>query len=239
MSGPRQLPLDLGHRAAMGERDFLVAPCNKDAVAWIDAWPRWPAPLLVLYGPKGSGKTHLARVWCGKSGAILCPPTVLAQPDLRDLLSRHRGLAIEFDGPAGPAATWEEPLFHLYNLARELGGFLLITAPGAPATWQIGLADLRSRIAAAPSVGIGMPDESLLGAILVKLFADRQIEIDAGVIPFVLARIERSFAAVQALVERLDQTSLAERRRVTVPLARRVLDADTQSGLDFSGSRRG
>lgn len=224
MTGPRQLPLDLGHRAAMGSSDFLIAPCNRDAVAWIDAWPAWPAPLLVLHGPKGAGKTHLARVWCERSGAILCPIADVIRQDPRGLMTRRRFLAIEIDEPCGPAPEWEEPLLHLYNLAREMAGSLLIISPVAPSAWSIRLADLRSRVAAAPAVGIGMPDESLLGAILVKLFADRQIEIEAELITFLLARMERSFAAAQALVDRLDRAALAERRRVTIPLARRILD---------------
>ncbi len=224
MSDLRQLPLDLHHRTAMGASDFLVAPCNQDAVAWIDAWPRWPAPLLVIHGPRGSGKTHLARVWCERSGAILYPAAVLVERDLHDLMSHRACIAMEFEDLAGPRAAWEEPLLHLYNLAQDMAGFLMLTAPSAPAAWRIALADLRSRVAAAPAVGIGMPDESLLGAILVKLFADRQIEIEAGLITFLLARMERSFAAAQAVVERLDRASLAERRRVTIPLARRVIE---------------
>jgi len=238
MSAPRQIPLAFAYDAAMGANDFLVAECNRDAAAWIDAWPRWPSPLLILYGPTGSGKSHLARVWRDRSGAPLWPARALRARDLRGRIGEGRWVAIECDGAAGLEPEAEEALFHLYNLVRERDGGILLTAPSPPRTWRVGLADLRSRIAAAPAVGIGRPDDALLGALLVKLFADRQIEIESGLVTFLLARMERSFAAALDLVERLDRASLAERRRVTVPLARRVLEDGTGTGLDISGPLR-
>lgn len=215
---PRQLALDLPYRPALGRDDFLVAPCNEAAVGWIDLWPGWPGPALVLCGPPASGKSHLAAVWRARAGAISLDPAAL--PD-----------AAAFEGEAVPQVLLEgadriadeEALLHLYNRIAEQGGSLLLTADTPPARWPTRLADLASRLRAAPVAGIGWPDDALLGGLLVKMFADRQLAPGPDVVAFLLPRMERSFAAARALVERLDEAALAQRRTVTVPLARAVL----------------
>jgi chromosomal replication initiation ATPase DnaA len=214
-----QLPLALPHRPALGGDDFLVAPCNAEAVAWLDRWPDWPAPALVLYGPAGCGKTHLASVFMEKSGARPIPRQAVGGRPARDLIGGVSACVVE-DVDRGVDETG---LFHLYNAQAEAGGHLLLTARLPPTRWQVRLADLRSRLLAVPAVGIGPPDDGLLAAVLIKLFADRQIKVEAEVIAFVAARIERSFAAARAVVAALDAAALAEKRAVTVPLAREVL----------------
>ena len=216
-----QLPLDLGFRAALGRADFLIAPCNAAAVAWIDRWPDWPAPALALWGPAGSGKTHLLEVWRALSKAVAIAPGALSSAAVPQLLGAARAVAID-DAPSAD----EEALLHLYNLLAERQGHLLLAAREPPARWTIGLADLRSRLLAAPAVAVEAPDDALLGAVLVKLFADRQLRISEEVIAYLLPRIERSFAAAQAIVAALDRAALAGQRAVTVPLARDVLNRD-------------
>ncbi|WNK01594.1 DnaA/Hda family protein [Thalassospiraceae bacterium LMO-JJ14] len=219
---PKQLAFDLEHRPALGEDDYLVAPCNAEAVAWIDRYPDWPAPALVLSGDTGSGKTHLARVFMAKSSAMEMAHDFLhnATPVFPDV----RAVVIEdCDTLAGDPVA-EEALFHLYNQAREDGRAILLTARKPAARWGIALADLASRLRAAPSVQISAPDDALLTMILVKLFADRQIGIEQAVLDFVVPRIERSFAAAQAFVASADRMALEDKRRITVPLAREVLN---------------
>ncbi len=215
-----QLVLDLEHREAHGVDDFLVAPCNSDAVAWLDRWPDWPAPMLALHGPAGCGKTHLAHIWMARSGAELITMGEVANtpPDL--LLPRSGNLVVDDAG----AGQDERAILHLYNMIAEIRGSLLITSRVAPARWTVALPDLRSRISAAPAVSIGRPDDGLIGAILIKLFSDRQITIESEVLAFLLARMERSFAAARTLVVALDKTALARRRGITIPLARDVLE---------------
>lgn len=219
MSGPAQIPLDLPHRAAMGSADFLVAPCNSDAVAWLDRWPDWPAPALVVYGAEGCGKTHLTHVWQAQSGAVAIDRDELTTENLPPLLGGAAACFIE-DADRG---FDEEALLHLYNVVAERDGRLLLTARGPVRRWGIGLPDLASRLAAAMSVAVGAPDDELFAAVLIKHFLDRQIRVDPAVVTFLLGRMERSFAAARRVVAALDTAGLAEKRGVTVPLARDVL----------------
>ena len=214
-----QLTLDLGHRPAFGREDFLVSPCNAEAVAWLDRWPDWPAPALTVYGAPGCGKSHLAQVWRARSGASVMAREALVTASLDERVGAGMAFIVE-DADCG---LDERALLHLYNMLAERGGHLLVTSAIAPARLAIKLADLRSRLVAAPAVAVAPPDEALIGALLVKLFADRQLRVEAELIGFLLARMERSYEAACALVDRLDAAALAARRRITVPLAREVL----------------
>jgi len=218
MANSRQLIFEWPHRPALGRDDFLVADCNKDAVDWIDLWPDWPAPVLLLYGPPGCGKSHLAAVWQARTGAVSINRAAL--PDVAAIGESDTLHCLLED--AGDV-TDERAFLHLYNQIGEKGGTLLLTAERPVAQWVIGLPDLASRLRAAPAVAIGMPDDSLIEALLVKMFRDRQVEIDPDVIAYLIARMERSFAAARSLVMRLDAAALAQRRTITVPLAREVI----------------
>ncbi len=215
--GPRQLPLALPHRTALEREDFLVTAANGDAVAWIDRWPDWPTGTLILEGPPGAGKSHLASVWRARSKAVAIEGAALSA-DCVGLLSSHPCIVIEEADRAH-----EESLLHLYNLIRERRGFLLLTAQDAPARWGILLPDLRSRLTTIPRALIAAPDDLLIRAVMIKLFSDRQMVVGADVVDFIAKRIERSFATLRRVVAVLDDAALAERRRITVPFARAVL----------------
>lgn len=213
-----QLPLAFEHRPSLGGEDFLVADCNREAVAWLDRWPDWPAPALVVHGPAGCGKSHLAQVFRARAGAL-----ALAAGDLAAAIAGEARACLVEDAESLLAEGLERPLLHLYNSLRDRAGHLLLTARQAPSRWGIELPDLRSRLMAAPAVAIGAPDDSLLAAVLVKLFADRQLKVDAEVVPFLAARIDRSFEAARRWVAEIDGAALAERRNITVPFVRRIL----------------
>jgi chromosomal replication initiation ATPase DnaA len=219
----RQLTFDLGHRTAHGREDYLVAPSNQDAVAWIDLWPDWPAPALVLYGPAACGKTHLAAVWRERVKAIIIETGELASGNAADILKRGPHFVIDPVDPWIGDRTAETTLFHLYNLAREQKKTILLTMRVAPVHLDYALPDLASRLRAAPAAPVQAPDETLLGAVLVKMFADRQVTLGHDVLNYILPRMERSFAAARDLVERADKLALAEKRALSVPLVRQVL----------------
>src|SRR6266849_89304 len=188
-----QLAIDLPHRPALGRADFLVSGCNEAALGSIERWPDWPAPALVLHGPAGSGKSHLAELWRKRSGGVLIVGEELTRSDPNELAGRR---AVALDDAAGAP---ERALLHLYNCCSEAEASLLVVGRDAPASWPIALPDLASRLRAAPSVAIAPPDDRLLAAVLVKLFADRQVRVAPGVVRFLLRRMERSFAAAGAL----------------------------------------
>ena len=214
-----QLAFDLGHRPALGADDFLVAPCNQDAVAWVDRWPEWPAPALTIHGPKACGKTHLANVWRSRANARFIAVAELTSLSPYDLLGDSNACVVD-DVESG---FDEAALFHLYNAARDMGGHILLTAETSPSAWPLTLNDLRSRLVAAPAVAVGSPADSVLGAVLVKLFADRQLRVEPEILSYILVRMERSFAAAESIVAALDKAALAARRAITIPLARDVL----------------
>jgi chromosomal replication initiation ATPase DnaA len=214
---PSQLPFDLPYRPALGRADFLVSECNAAALGWIERWPDWPTRVLVLHGPPGCGKSHLAAWWQRRSGGAL-----IAGPDLggRDPtgLADGPGVAVD-DAEKAP----ERGLLHLYNCCAEAGASLLVVSQTAPGAWPIALPDLASRLRAGASVSIALPDDALLAAVLVKHFADRQVRVPPGVIGYLVARMERSFAAAASIAERLDRLALGERRRIGIALARQIL----------------
>ena len=214
----RQQTFDWGVRPALGREDFLVAPCNEAAVAWLDRWPDWPGPALVIHGPPGSGKSHLAEVWRRRSGAEIVDAERLAEASPE---AGHAPAALVIHGLDGPID--ERALLHTYNAVAERGGHLLLTARTPPARWPLALPDLASRLRLAPAAVLGLPDDALLGALMLKLFADRQITVAPEVPAYVVPRVERTFEAIARLVERLDRAALTEGRPVTVPLVRAVL----------------
>jgi chromosomal replication initiation ATPase DnaA len=212
------LPLDLGYRPALDRDAFLVTGANAAAVAWIDRWPGWPAPALVLQGPPGCGKTHLASVWRARADAGIVEGAALTAAAVPVLLEAGPTLVVE-TADAAP----EQPLLHLYNGIAERGGQLLLTSARPPSRWGIVLADLRSRLNALPVAEVAPPDDLLIRAVLVKLFGDQHLTVTAELVDFIGLRIERSFAAAQRVVAAINAESIALRRPITVPLAQRIL----------------
>jgi chromosomal replication initiation ATPase DnaA len=206
---------DLSMPAKLSRDDFLVSDSNRPAFELIEHWPDWPALALVLHGPPGSGKTHLAHLWCERSGGTLLAADQVAGIEPRGLAG---AVAID-DADRAP----EVPLLHLYNACRERGGYILLTMATPPAALSVALADLGSRLRSLPVIGIAPPDDTLLGGVLVKHFADRQLRVAPGLIAYLVPRMERSFAAASALVTQLDQRALTANGPVTIKLAREVL----------------
>jgi chromosomal replication initiation ATPase DnaA len=219
---PRQLPLDLGHAIGYSRDDLIVSDANREAVALIDRWPDWSAPVVVLAGPAGSGKSHLASIWREQSEAVFLNPADIA--DNIPLLDMARPILID-DADCG--CLDEEGLFHIINAVRGAGTTLLLTSRRFPLAWGVLLPDLASRLKAAATVEIREPDDLLLAGVVTKLFADRQIEVEPHVVQFLVRRIERSLSTAIKVVERLDHAALEQKTRIT-----RALAAETVSAMD-------
>lgn len=216
---PRQLPLDLPHEAALSRDDYLVGGSNRAAFELLERWPDWPSPVVVLAGPVGAGKTHLVNAFRDETGAAVVQASDLKEDDV-ELLASAPAAVVE-DAHLGVDNT---ALFHLLNSARQARNSVLITSRTWPASWKIVLPDLLSRLRAATPVEIQEPDDDLLRRVLVKLFADRQIAVEIGVIDYLVVRMERSLEVALRAVEAIDREALAGRVKITKPLAGRVLE---------------
>jgi chromosomal replication initiation ATPase DnaA len=210
------LPLPLPHEPSFARDDFLSFPSNQAALALIDAWPRWPAPLMGLAGPEGSGKSHLAAIFAASSGAAR-----LHGRDLGDPETATRAPALAIDD--ADAVRDEAAFFHLLNFARSRGACVLMTARTAPDFWGVRTPDLLSRLRLAPVVEIAPPEPELIEAALTKLFADRQLGVEPSLVGYIARRLERSLGAARALVEALDAEALAQGRKVTRAMAAALL----------------
>lgn len=218
---PKQLAFDLPLDPRFGAEDFLVSPSNEQAYGLIESWPDWLDTILLLVGPRGSGKSHLASIWATNAHAWTIDATQITQDKVPHLVS-NGALAIE-DMDRGERD--EAALFHLLNLAREKRAFLLITSETPPDRWSLRTPDLLSRLRLAPSVALEAPDDALLKAVLVKLFVDRQLVVDTSVVDYIALRIERSLAKASELVALLDREALSRGRRVSRAIAAEILGA--------------
>jgi chromosomal replication initiation ATPase DnaA len=213
---PRQIPLALAHEPALGREDLVVTPANAEAVSMIDRWPDWPSPVVVLAGPAGSGKSHLAAIWREWSGAASVPAAQLSE------IEGAPAGPVLIDGIGGGPFD-EAALFHVVNAVRANGMNLLLTSRRFPLAWGVRLPDLVSRLKAATSVEVHEPDDALLEGVIAKLFADRQVEVEPHVVSYLARRIERSVATAIDVVDRLDRAALGEKSRITRVLAARIV----------------
>ena len=208
-----QLPLPFDHAPRYGLDDFMPSASNAAALAAVERWPDWPDRVLIVVGPEGTGKSHLARIWAARADADLLSPQDLAG-DL-DLLVRRDAVVEDADRAGIPDAA----LFHLLNLVRERGLSLLVTARSPPTAWSLATADLTSRLRLAPSIEIAPPDDALMRGVLVKLFADRQLAVDAALVDWLALRLDRSLDSARRAVAALDRAGLDAGRRITRALA--------------------
>ncbi|MEX0307261.1 MAG: chromosomal replication initiator DnaA [Ruegeria sp.] len=216
-----QLSFDLPSKTALGREDFFVSPANALAVAMISA-TSWPGNKLVLSGPAGSGKTHLAHVWAAETGGRIVQAAALRYEDVPELA--RTPIAVEDVPLIIEDPELQRTMFHLHNLALAEGHALLMTGRAAPKVWNLPLADLQSRVEGAHYVELDAPDDALLGAVLTKLFTDRQLNPSPDVIAYLVKHMDRSFETAARIVNELDRVALSEKRDITRSLAVRLLN---------------
>ncbi len=216
----RQLTLDLELPPHFGRDDFLVSKANASAFQMIEAWPEWPDSVMLLLGAAGAGKSHLAAIWAARAGADIISASALKETDLAKLAAKP---ALVIENAEAIGAAEEADLFHLLNLARERKTSMLFTARRRPDLWGLATADLLSRLRLAPAVELGTPDDALLNAVLVKLFCDRQLIVEAAVVDYIALHIDRSLDMARCVVALLDREGLARGGKVTRTMARELL----------------
>lgn len=214
-----QLTLELAPEPGFERENFVVSGSNEQAYAMIKLWPDWPAPMLLILGPPGAGKSHLGAIWASIAKAGVQSAAALAAANI-EALAAAGPLLLEDADAIGEAET---QLFHLINLMRENGVALVITAKAPPDAWGLRTADLLSRLRLAPTVAIGPPDDALMRAVLVKLLIDRQLVIDTSVVGYIALRLERSLDAARTFIDALDREALARQCRISRTIAADVL----------------
>ena len=224
---PMQIPLDLGHRPGLSRDELVVSATNLHAVTLVDNWPDWPATVVVLAGPPGSGKSHLLAIWAAAANALVLDASridaaVSATPLLCPVAIDDADVNLD-----------EHGLFHLINAAQAAGTQVLLTSRRFPSAWGVKLPDLASRLKAAATVEISEPDDHLLAAVITKLFADRQVEVEPHVVQFLVRRIERSLSTAIDVVDRLDRTALEQKARITRTLAAQTISAFDGGQAEF------
>jgi len=215
----RQLALELGHTPAQGEADFLVGEGNGLAHARIMAFPHWPDPITLLTGPAKSGKSHLARIFSLRSGALFA-----GAEDLEDLAT-HGGTAPLIVEDVDRLDYDEAGLFHLLNQSMRDQRPMLLTARDDIANWPLATDDVRSRMRRAAAFVLDLTDDIQLSQMFVKLFGDRQITVDPKTITYLVARMERSTEEVVILADLMDRLALAKGTAITRSIAADALDS--------------
>ncbi len=229
----KQIPFDFVPKTYLGREDFMVAPCNKDAFNMVDSWPNWLTSGLIIYGPKGCGKSHLANLFADKVKIYADKPIQVSLIDahrinlrnVNKIASENQSIVVENLTPKANA----EALFHLFNIYNTSGRYMLWTAEMAPSHMAFSLKDLQSRLNMLPSVEIKEPDDMMLQTLIVKLFNDRQILISPEVLNYIVNNAPRSFAYIQKLVEEIDNISLAYQCAVNYTVIKKAMEVIAQS----------
>lgn len=225
----KQLPIDFAHKVFYERQDFMIAKSNIEAIKLVDSWPNWMNFAVCIYGHEGCGKTHLAHIFTEnvyrKTNLPYKIPMVKAQyirlDNVHKLFEENKCLVVENLNED----INEEAIFHLYNLYRNEGGFILFTSLQAPARMDFKLPDLQSRLNSMPAVEIKEPDSELLSAVIIKLFNDRQINISPEIISYISNNAQRSFAYIKKLVAEADSISISRKRAVSVPIIKDAISS--------------
>ena len=224
---PGQLVFPFGVEPALGCEDFILAPCNEQAVRFIRRWPDWPTRMAAIHGPPHCGKTHLAAIWRNMADAEAFSARDLA-PDLVTIVSRTgASILVEDVDSDEPLEDRDRALLALFE---RPAGALLLTGRAPPSDWPVAIGDLKSRFLSLIAFAMWMPDDKLLSALVIKHFADRQLEVAEAVVRRIVTHVERTPEAIAAFVARADLKALAEKRPVTDRLVLELIEAEGEPG---------
>jgi chromosomal replication initiation ATPase DnaA len=223
-----QIPLPFGAKRSFARDDFVPGATNEAALSLVDRWPSWPSRVCALWGPTGSGKTHLAQIWRAQSDATEIEAPGLTGDAVVGLSSGRAFLLDDADQVVGGAG-----LFHLINFVNQASGWLLLTGQEAPQRWRTSVSDLHSRLTAVPGAALEAPDEALIARVLLKLFADRQLKFPEALIGYLAPRLRRSFAEAERIVVLIDTLALQQKRNISVEIGVQALrQLEAERGAD-------
>ena len=214
-----QIPLNLELQTSYLAEDFIVSYENLEAVTMLEKWPNWNSPVVVIYGSAGSGKTHLLKRFCYHNNDNILWQAGCELTNPEKIIALKQCIVIDNAEEAD-----DETLFHLFNMVKEANKTMLLASQNPPARWQTRLPDLKSRLASVINIDIKPPSDELMAKVIVKMFADRQLEIGIEPLNFLIKNIERSFNAMAKIVAAVDKKALAEKRAITIPLIKNALE---------------
>lgn len=221
----QQLPLLLEHRRLLGREDFLVSPCNIEAVEWIDAYPDWSGNFaVVVLGEKSAGKTHISWLFSEKTGAKVYDALEIKDELFSDIVPVGGALVIDNVDVLIGNEDLEENLFHIINYAQECNTKLFLTSSRAFASLDFTLNDLKTRLMSFPVARITEPDDEFLKSLLVKQFLERDIIVSPDVIEYIVRHISRDAMTVKYVVEQADLMSFEEKHRITIPFIKKIIE---------------
>ena len=213
-----QFILEFPSRQVYKKEDFYVSPSNQEAYDFINSWPRWIKRIVNIFGPSGSGKSHLASILKNKTSCLQINSNELNEKIFIRYKTKET-LIIENLDKKIP----EKLLFSLWNVALQDNKYLMTTSKKPISSYKFKLKDLESRVKSSLIIGINLPNDDLISVILAKNFSDKQIKVEKKHIDYIIKRIDRSYEKISQFIFTLDKYSLKKGSPFSLKLIKEVL----------------
>ena len=213
-----QLILKFPSHQAYKKEDFYVSPSNQEAYDFINSWPRWIKKIVNIFGPSGSGKSHLASILKNKTSYLQINSNELNEKIFTRYKTKEALIIENLDEKIS-----EKLLFALWNVAMQDNKYLMITSKKPIASYKFKLKDLASRVKSRLIIGINLPSDDLISVIIAKSFSDKQIKVEKKHIDYIIKRIDRSYEKISQFILILDKYSLKKGKPFSLKLIKEVL----------------
>ena len=213
-----QLILKFPSHQAYKKEDFYVSPSNQEAYDLINSWPKWIKRTVNIFGPSGSGKSHLASILKSKTSYLQVEGKNLDDEIFFKFKIKESLIIEDLDEKVS-----EKLLISLWNTILQDNKYLLITSKKPINSFKFKLRDLMSRVTSSIIIGINLPSDDLISVILAKNFSDKQITVEKKHIDYIVKRIDRSYEKISQFILTLDKYSLKKGRPFALKLIKEVL----------------
>ena len=203
---------------AYKKEDFYVSPSNQEAFDFVNSWPKWLKRIVNIYGPTGSGKTHLASILKNKTSYLQLDSKDLNEQNFLKFKTKEALVIENFDDTVS-----EKKLFSFWNMALQDNKYFLINSIKPINSYNWKLKDLKSRINSCLIIGIKLPSDDLISVIIAKNFSDKQIKVEKKHIDYIIKRIDRSYEKISQFILTLDKYSLKKGSPFGLKLIKEVL----------------